>query len=199
MPRPKERTPQLRDRVLASAVDLLARDGVAAFTARGVAREAQTSPPAIYELYGDKGGLIRAVFFEGWRRLGARLKQLPETDDPRADLVAFGREYRAFCLEHRQLAEVMLARPFTDFDPTNAEGAAGGTVREWIVARVQRCVDAGVLHGDPIDLAHAMVALVQGLAMAENAQRLGTSQASVDRRWDVAINALLDGFAQPGG
>ena len=37
MPRPKERTPQLRDRVLASAVDLLARDGVEGFTARGVA------------------------------------------------------------------------------------------------------------------------------------------------------------------
>ena len=46
MPRPKQRTPELRDHVLTAAIELLARDGVAGFTARSVAREAQTSTPA---------------------------------------------------------------------------------------------------------------------------------------------------------
>jgi len=45
----------LRDHVLSVAVGLLAREGVAGFTARSVAREAQTSTPAVYELFGDKG------------------------------------------------------------------------------------------------------------------------------------------------
>jgi AcrR family transcriptional regulator len=199
MPRPKQRTPELRDHVLDVALDLLARDGVPAFTARAVAGEARTSTPAVYELFGDKAGLVREVFFEGWRRLGAALRALPETGDPRADLEQLAAAYRAFVTEHRTLGEVMLSRPFSSFDPTEVEREAGGGVRELIVHRVRRCVDAGVLHGDPVDIAHGLVALVQGLAAAENAQRLGTSRESVDRRWELATSAMLDGLAVAGG
>jgi hypothetical protein len=38
------------------------------------------------------------------------------------------------------------------------------------------------------------MALVQGLAAAEGAQILGSSEESIDRRWAVAVNALLAGF-----
>jgi hypothetical protein len=31
-----------------------------------------TSVPAVYELFGDKAGLVREIFFEGFRRLGAQ-------------------------------------------------------------------------------------------------------------------------------
>jgi hypothetical protein len=55
-------------------------------------------------------------------------------------------------------------------------------------------VAAGVLQGDPTDLAHVLVALVQGLAAAENAGRLGTSRASVERRWRLGVSSLLDGL-----
>jgi AcrR family transcriptional regulator len=195
MPRPKQRTPELRDRVLDVAVELLARDGVAAFTTRRVALAAGTSAPAVYELFGDKGGLVRAVFFEGFRRLRAVLDAVPETGDPRADAVAMVARYRAFMRENPELAEVMLARPFTDFAPGPPELEASGSVREFVVAQVRRCIDAGVLAGDPVDVAHALVALTQGLAAAENARRLGTSRASVDRRWALAVDALLDGLS----
>ena len=199
MPRTKERTPQLRDHVLDVAVDLLAREGVPAFTARAVAVQARTSTPALYELFGDKAGLVRAVFFEGWRRLGAALRELAESDDPRADLEGLAAAYRAFVTEHRTLGEVMLSRPFSSFDPTEVEREGGAGVRELIVHRVRRCVDAGLLEGDPVDIAHGLVALVQGLAAAENAARLGSSKASVDRRWRLATTAMLDGFAPEGG
>lgn len=200
MPRPKQRTPELRERVLAVAIDLLAAEGAAALTARAVARAAQTSTPAVYELFGDKGGLVRAVFFEGFRRLHERLDAIPATDDPRADLVAMAAAYRAFVVEQRVLGEVMLSRPFSDFAPGPAELKASGSVRTLIVARVRRCVEAGVIAGDATDVAHVLVALVQGLAAAENARRLGTSPAAVDRRWELAVEGLLDGLApSPNG
>ena len=66
------------------------------------------------------------------------------------------------------------------------------------VERVRRGVEAGVLDGDETDLAHAIVALVQGLALAENARRLGTSAKSIERRWQLAIDALLAGLAPAG-
>jgi hypothetical protein len=48
---------------------------------------------------------------------------------------------------------------------------------------------------DLVEEAGGVVALTQGLAAAETSRRLGTSKASVDRRWTAAIDALLDGFA----
>jgi AcrR family transcriptional regulator len=199
MPRPKQRTPELRDRVLSSALELLASEGVAGFTTRGVARAAHTSTPAVYELFGDKRGLVRELYFAGFRALRVRLGTLADSGDARADLVATLALYRAFIRENPVLAEVMLSRPFSDFDPSEDERRASGSVRALIVERVRRCVEAGVLHGEETDLAHAIVALVQGLALAENARRLGTSAKSVERRWRLAVDALLDGLAAPRG
>ncbi len=69
-------------------------------------------------------------------------------------------------------------------------------MRTFILAQVRRCIDAGLLHGDQTDLAHVYVATVQGLAMAEGARRLGSSRKAIDRRFDLAIEALLDGLAR---
>lgn len=194
MPRAKQRTPALRDRVLQVALDLLARSGVAGFTTREVARGAQTSTPAVYELFGDKAGLVRGVFFEGFRLLRRYFDRLGESSDPRRDLIALIASYRGFLRDHPVLAHVMFSRPFADFDPGPEERAAGSAVRELIVARVQRCIDAQVFAGDATDIAHVLVALTQGLAAAELAARLGTSAASVDRRWALAVTAVLDGL-----
>jgi AcrR family transcriptional regulator len=196
MPRPKQRTPELRDHVLSTAVELLAREGVSGFTARSVARSADTSPPAVYELFGDRAGLLREVFFEGFRLLRRELDTLPRSENPRADLVALADVYRGFLREHPTLAQLMFSRPFTDFDPSQSELHAGASVRTFIIARVRRAIDAGLLHGDETDVAHALVALVQGLVAAENSERLGSTRASVERRWSLGVNAMLDGLSR---
>jgi AcrR family transcriptional regulator len=196
MPRPKQRTPELRDHVLSTAVELLAREGVSGFSARSVARSADTSPPAVYELFGDRAGLLREVFFEGFRLLRRELDTLPQSEDPRADLIALASIYRGFLREHPALAQLMFSRPFTDFDPSQSELQAGASVRTFVIARVRRAIDAGLLHGDETDVAHALVALVQGLVAAENSERLGSTRASVDRRWSLAVNAMLDGLSR---
>ena len=191
----KERTPQLRDQVLEAALRVLAEGGVAAVTTRTVAREAGTSTPAVYELFGDKGGLVREVFFEGFRRLKRHLDGVVESADPRADLIQLAWAYRGFMRDNPTLAEVMLSRPFTDFSPGPNELKASGSVRNLIVERVRRCVAAGLFRGDPTDIAHVLVSLVQGLASAENARRLGTSRRSVERRWALALDAIVAGFS----
>jgi AcrR family transcriptional regulator len=197
MPRTKQRTPELRAKLLDSAVDVLGREGSAGFTTRSIARAANTSPPAVYELFGDRGGLIREVFFEGFRLLGAQLAALEETADPRADLIEMAAAYREFVRRNPELAQVMFSRPFTDFSPGRTEIKKSGSVRKRIVTTVRRSIDAGQLVGDEVDIAHALVALIQGLAAAESSRRLGTSKTSIDRRWALAIDALLDGLA-PG-
>jgi len=196
MPRAKLRTPELRHHLLSVAVDLLAREGVAGFTARRIAREAETSTPAVYELFGDKSGVVREVFFEGFRLLRRELGSAPELSDLRAELTELLRLYRSFMRENPVLSEVMFSRPFTDFQPGPSELEASRSVRIFIVERVSRCIDAGVLEGDATDIAHVLVSLVQGLAAAENAGRLGTSAESIDRRWALAVGAALDGLSR---
>jgi AcrR family transcriptional regulator len=195
VPRAKQRTGQLREHIVQVAVAMLAADGVGGFTTRRVAEQAQTSPPAVYELFGDKTGLVREVFFEGFRLLGDCFGRLRESDDPRADLLRTVQVFRAFARDNPVLTQVMFSRPFADFDPGPAEVEAGAATREFIVHRVRRCIHAGIIDGDPADIAHGLLALAQGLAMQEAAGWLGSSTASVNRRWNLAVHALLAGLA----
>jgi AcrR family transcriptional regulator len=198
VPRPKLRTSELRDRVLDAALTMLADEGVAGFTTRRIAQEAGTSVPAVYELFGDKAGLVRELFFEGFRHLRRRLEDLDRSADPRADLVRVFATVRAFVRDNPVLAELMFSRPFVDFDPGPSERAGGRAVRELFIGRVRRCTEAGVLAGNETDIAHLLLALAQGLAAQETAGWLGTSAASVNRRWALAFQAVLDGLTPPG-
>jgi AcrR family transcriptional regulator len=195
VPRGKQRTPELRDHLLSVAVGLLASEGVAEFTARRIAREAETSTPALYELFGDKSGLVREIFFEGFRQLHRELDGAAESGDARADLLRLLQTYRRFICENPVLSEVMFSRPFTDFQPGPLDLEASSSVRILIVERVRRCIEAGLLSGEETDIAHVLVALVQGLAAAEIAGRLGTSRESVDRRWALGLEAAIDGLS----
>jgi len=204
VPRAKQRTPALRDHVLNVALVTLAAEGVAGFTTRRVAEQAQTSTPAVYELFGDKAGLVREVFFEGFRLLRRRFGELAESPDPRADLAEVLRAFRVFVRDNPVLGELMFSRPFADFDPGPAEQEAGAAVREFIVGRVRRCTRAGLLRragagAEPgadadTDMAHVLLALAQGLAAQESAGWLGSSRESRDRRWELAVTAVLDGL-----
>src|SRR5215472_10501519 len=117
MPRPKQRTPQLRDRVLQAAVEKLTTEGVAGFTTRKVAEGAGTSTPAVYELFGDKAGLVREMFFEGFRVLFRRLDELGSSGDPRADMLAVIPVLRIIAQDNPALARLMFSRAFAEFDP----------------------------------------------------------------------------------
>src|SRR6201988_4141877 len=191
MPRAKQRTPELRDRLLGGALTTLFEEGIARFTTRRVAERAGTAVPAVYELFVDKAGLVRAMFFEGFRLLGGELAKVPVTADPVADLERLVPVFRLFCRAYPKLAQVMFSRPFADFEPGADELAAGAAVREIFVGRIQRWIDKGRLGGDPMDIAHILLALAQGLAVQEAGRWLGTA-TEIERRWKVGVTAMLD-------
>jgi AcrR family transcriptional regulator len=190
MPRAKLRTPALKEQVLQAAVSTLAEER-SHFTTRRVARDAGTSPAAIYELFDDRSGLLRAVFFDGFRLLNTYFADVEITDDPIEDLRRLFRAFRAFARENRGMADLMFTRPFPDFRPGPEEAIAGTTTRRAIVDRIHRCVASGQLEGDATDIAHAFLGLAQGLAQQETAGWLGTSAASMTRRWELAFDLLV--------
>lgn len=195
MPRTKQRTPELAEHVLQVALRLLASEGPTALTARRLADAAGTSPAAVYELFGDKAGVLRAVFFSGFERLADELGTPDTNVDGLEALLTLAQRYRAFIVAHPTLSAIMFSRPFASFDPAPEEQAAGAAVRKRIVAAVKVTIKAGQLQGDAMDIAHAYVALIHGLAAAESSHRLGGSNATIQRRWDAGVGALLAGFA----
>jgi AcrR family transcriptional regulator len=198
VPRVKHRTDELHERGVAAALAVLAEEGVTGLTARNVARRAIASVPAVYEVFGDKSGLIREVFIEGFRMLADALAAVPPAQDPLEALERLADAYREFVVANPVLAQVMFAQPFADFDPTTAEAEAGVKVRDIFVARIQAAVDAGLIAGDPTDVALVFFSLLHGLTAAETARRLGSSPPSVDRRWRLGITALIRGCRAGG-
>jgi AcrR family transcriptional regulator len=197
VPRPKLRTPELSGQVQEAALRLLARDGVQALTARRLAAEAGTSPAAIYELFGDKAGVVRALFFSGFASLGERLRAPGPGGDPATVILDLADRYRRFLVEQPALCTLMFSRPFASFDPGPEELAAGAAVRAIVLDAVERGIDAGLLEGEPQDIALAFIALIHGLAGAERGRWLAASESSVERRWRAALEAMLAGF-RPG-
>jgi AcrR family transcriptional regulator len=173
---------------------VLAEEGAAGLTTRTVAHRASASVPAIYEVFGDKAGLIREVFFEGFRMLGNQLANLPPAADPLEALRLLCQSFRQFVLANPVLAQTMFSRPFVDFQPTKDDHRAGAKVSRIFVQHARAAVDAGLLEGDPTDIAHLFFAFVEGLASAEGAERLGGSKQSIDRRWRLGLAALIRGL-----
>lgn len=194
MPRQKQRTPELRQHVVGVAVELLRDQGAAGLTTRSLAARAGTSAPAVYELFGDKAGVVHALHLEGFRKLAGDLSELGERRDPISDLWTLASEYRRFIRSNRELSEVMFSRPFVEFSPGPDELAVTNSVGSLIGGLVRRCIEAGRMRGDEADICHLLEALLQGMAFAETAGRLGTSTESIERRWRLAIGAILNGF-----
>lgn len=196
MARPKLRDAALRARMLAAALALLEDEGVAAVTTRAVAVRAGTSAPAIYEFFGDKAGLVRALFFEGFRLLGDAYAALPPSGDAIADVHASARAFRRFALARPALFQVMFSQPFAAFAPTPQERALGTATRSHVAQRIARLVRDGHVDGDTDDLEHAFVAVTLGLATQETGGWLGSSEAACDRRWHSTLDALMQGWAR---
>jgi hypothetical protein len=102
---------------------------------------------------------------------------------------------RKFAQDNAALTRLMFSRAFAEFDPGPSDRQAGAAVREFLVARVRRCIDAGMIAGDPADIAHILLAVAQGLMLQETAGWLGTSTASTNRRWNLATRALVNGLS----
>lgn len=194
MPPAKQRTARLRNSLLDHAVAGIEGEGLAALQARRAAAAAGTSTAALYELFGDKQGLVRAVVNEGFRLLQAQLEAAPVSADARADLVALLAASRCFAASHPALDQLMHSRPLAELSPAKDERRAAAGIYDLVVARVARWLDGG--SPDPVDAAHVLVALNGGLIARERAGVLGSSAKTRNHRWRLAVDVTLDGLAQ---
>jgi AcrR family transcriptional regulator len=180
--------------MLGESISLLESDGVVAVTARRVAFGGGTSTAAVYELFGNKAGLVRSIFYEGFERLAAELDQMEPVDDALAGVMAVFDATRRFALGSPMLFEVMFARPFSEFEPDPADYQAAERIYSHVVRRVATLFGGAVTDQKTIDAAHALVALDRGLIAMELSGILGGSSDSIERRRTAAFHATITGL-----
>lgn len=116
----------LRPSLIDAALLILERDGLAALTLRGVAREANVSHSAPKNHFENLQGLLSELAAEGFRRLRQRMDS-EARDCPSSEqrLAALGREYVRFAIEQPALFSVMFRGERHDMSRPSLRQAAG--------------------------------------------------------------------------
>lgn len=195
MGRPKIRTDDVRATALSAAIDALERDGPTALSARRVAAAAGTSTGALYEFFGDKAGLVRAIAAQGFVGLLDALRAVPDRSDARRRLVDLLAASRRFAVERPLLFDVMTARPFAEYDPTTAELDDATAVYRILVDAAAAWLRSIGSDTSAREAAHIVTAAHRGFVAAELAGIAGSSRRTVDARYRRGVDAVLDGLA----
>jgi AcrR family transcriptional regulator len=130
-----------RDRIIAAALELLARGGQDAVSTRAVSAAAGVQPPTIYRLFGDKDGLLDAVATQGFVNYLASKSAVAPSGDPVADLRDGWDAHIELALANPTLYQLMYSRSHTDAATSSANSAAA----EVLAARIRRVAEAGRL------------------------------------------------------
>jgi TetR/AcrR family transcriptional regulator, transcriptional repressor for nem operon len=179
-----------RERLVASAADLLHRQGVAATTLAQVAEAATVPPGNVYYYFKTKDDLVRAVIDEQTARVHAMLGSLQSRRSPAARLKALAHQW----VEMRDLV-ARYGCPFgtlaaeLDRREDGLDRAAAkpiNTILDWAEDQFRQ-----LGRHDARDLAIALFGGVQGGALLANALRdpdLMTGQVRHLERWIDALS-----------
>lgn len=159
---------ETRQRLLANAREhYLEVGGSSLFSLREVARRSGVSAAAVYRHFESKDLLFAEIVREGFRVFQLFLMRALEEATPRGRLVAAGRHYLAFALEHPEHYSVIFMtreRPLTGSEGSAGRSPKNAATFQFLVDRVRECIDAGDLRaGDPEALAGSIWAHVHGL------------------------------------
>ena len=182
-----------RREILAAASALLYEGGPEGLTIRRLALRCGYTAPAIYQIFGDKAGLLDAILREAIASLTARLSEVPEQSDPIAlmrtqfkEIVRFGREHPThFRLMEALTPEQVLPIPNATETRQRLEEQVHGFARTGVFGRI----DGEVFQQAIWALMHGLIALP---ALRPDVQwREGLE--------DIAFDAMLAGLMKVGG
>jgi AcrR family transcriptional regulator len=164
---PRSADPHLRERIIATAAQLLATEG--AVSARRLARELGTSTMVVYTHFGGMDELTRQVMRGGFIDFGAEVDRGAVTDDAVADWMTYLWSYRRFALREPHLYAVMFGPRLAEFrlgNPADLDAARSTFVS--LLRRIHACVNAGRWEVDDVTTAgEAVWSGVHGHTMLE--------------------------------
>lgn len=192
MGRPRKHDERVRAKLLSASGEILRAEGMAALSLRRLATATGTTTRAIYSLFGDKQGLLSAMYEEVARSLADEHAAVAPCDAPSDELLKLALAYRRAARRHPTLYPLIFASAH-EFAPDHEQKTLARQGFARVVEVMSRATAAGRFTGKPADRATELHGLVHGLASLELAGLLGSPRVAT-RRWNDAVSALLRGF-----
>ncbi|MEJ7649166.1 MAG: WHG domain-containing protein [Nakamurella sp.] len=123
MARPRVHDDALRDQLLDLAGLQVAGRGPDALSLRGLAITAGTSTRAVYTLFGGKPELMAELCDRASTDLGLSQRSVAVTDDPAADLMELGRNYRRWALANQHSFAILFGGAVDSILPPDFDGS----------------------------------------------------------------------------
>lgn len=123
MARPRIHDDALRDQLLDLAAQEIAGHGPDALSMRGLAVTAGTSTRAVYTLFGGKPELMAELCDRASADLGRSQLSVPVSDDPAADLMELGRNYRHWALTNQHSFAILFGGAVDSILPVDFDGS----------------------------------------------------------------------------
>jgi len=183
-------------RILEAASALLSNEGAAALSVRRIAAAAGCSTMGLYSRFGGKDGVVDELYAEGFERLIGAMKTSTPTDDPLADLRHGANCYRDTALANATHYMVMFGGAVPGFAPSDTSHDLAHRAFGGLVAKVQRCRDAGLITGSAPEIAEILWGSIHGLVMLELVgidPIASDANARFSRALDVLFAGITDG------
>ena len=162
-----ERRDRQEEAILTAALKRLRGPGPEAVTVRSLADDTGYSSWVVYKLYGSKDGLFEALVAHGYDRLDERCAQVVEAHaDPFERLTHLGLAFHHFARDEPALFKAMFLGSLR-WDRTEGARRRHDASFALVEETVAAVIDAGVMTGDPHDVAHLLWAGVMGVATQE--------------------------------
>jgi len=180
---PRTPDPALEARIVAAALRLLDRAGESAITMRAVAAEAQTTTPTLYDRFGDREALMRAVIDQA-------TEDVLEVIRPLRSVEVMFREYLRFSRDHPMRFNLSV-----EMFGARLQAEEKMPAFELLKARIAE--EFGVTGSRGEDLAFAIASLAFGTVSGMIAAGNDTPHANELRRASTgALRLLLAAFRQ---
>ncbi len=162
---------EMREDILRTAREMIASEGLANLSLRGIARSLGYSPAALYEYFASKEAIAKALYFEGAEGLAGQmdraLEELPAGTPPLEAKKTLGRAYRAYAQQNRELFLLVFGSG-DSFSTLSEQLGAGNNGYEALLSVVNQGLNSGEFVAAPAEaLAFTAWASVHGFVMLE--------------------------------
>lgn len=195
--------PPARERLLAAAARVYARDGLAGATTRAIAQEAGVNEVTLFRLFQTKDKLLAAVVGENFgTKSAASQTPIPApTADLRADLTALARTYDALLTANWPLVRTMLGEMhhhLTEPHERQVFRSIFLPLKESVIRRVEAAQAAGELRRDtrPDLLSDLLLGAIFSGTLRRSIPQLQIEYTS-ETYVETAVATFLDGAAAP--
>lgn len=169
-------------------------DGV---TLRGLANQLGVSPMTPYRYFENKEAIFEAVRAAAFDRFGDHSTQTREATEglpPAEQLRAMGRSYVGYALTEPHDYRIMFE--LDHLTPSDDAFGEKSRARCWdqILAVTRRCVDEGVMDGDPLLIAHLCWVTLHGLVTLHLSGKLQVG-LTLEALLEPTLQTILRGAA----